>query len=103
MRDGKRGEFAPSERMFVCLLKLADDNFPSIKRKFQERFGKLAPCRSAMKAMLVKLTTKFTVWNLRKGNSGPNKIVRTPEMIASVKKRASLMVLEGGKQFESVN
>ena len=89
--------------MFFCQLKLAVDNFPSIKRKFQERFGKLAPYRSAMKGMVVKLNTKFTVWNLRKGNSGPKKTVRTPEMIASVKKRVSFRVLEGGKQFEGVN
>ena len=49
-----------------------------------------------MKAMVVKLNTKFTVWNLRKGNIGPKKAVRTPEMIASVKKRASFRVFEGG-------
>jgi hypothetical protein len=65
MRAGKKGEFSPGERMFVCQLKLAGNNFTSIKRKFQERFGKLAPSRSGMKAMSVKLRTKFTVWDVR--------------------------------------
>ena len=81
--------------MFVCQLKLAGDNFPSIKRKFQERFGKLAPCRSAMKGRVVKLNTKFTVWNLMKENSEWSKEdCEDTEMIASVKKRASLMVIQ---------
>ena len=86
MRAGKNGEFSPGERMFVCQLKLAGNNFPSIKRKFQERFGKLAPSRSGMKAMAVKLRAKFTVWDVRKGNSGPQNTVRTPQVIASVKR-----------------
>jgi hypothetical protein len=86
MRAGKKGEFSPGERMFVCQLKLAGNTFPSIKRKFQERFGQLAPSRSGMKAMAVKLRTKFTVWDVRKGNSGPQNTVRTPQVIASVKR-----------------
>ena len=64
--------------MFVCQLKLAGNNFPSIKRKFQERFGKLAPSRSGMTAMALKLRAKYTVWDVRKGNSGPQNTVRTP-------------------------
>ena len=78
MRAGRKGEFSPGERMFVCQLKLAGNSFPNILRKFQERFGKTAPCRSAMNAMAAKKKTKFTVWNLRKGNSGLKKTVRTP-------------------------
>ena len=86
MRAGRKGEFSPGERMFVCQLKLAGNSFPNILRKFQERFGKTAPCRSAMNAMAAKMKTKFTVWNLRKGNSGLKKTVRTPQVIASVQR-----------------
>ena len=48
---GKAGEFLPCESMFVCQLRLAGDKLPTIREKFMKRFGKMAPCRSAMKAM----------------------------------------------------
>ena len=47
----KAGKFLPCEGMFVCQLKLAGDKFPTIWEKFMKRFGKTAPCRSAMKTM----------------------------------------------------
>ena len=53
-KDGKAGEFLPFERMFVCQLKLAGAKFLTIREKFMKRFGKMAPCRSAMKAMAKK-------------------------------------------------
>ena len=86
MRAGKQGEFSPCERMFVCQLKLKGDTFPNIRSKFMVRFGKTAPSRSAMKYMADKLRTSYTVWDRRKGNCGPKKTVRTPEVIASVKR-----------------
>ena len=85
-RSGKEGEFSPCERMFVCQLKLAGNKFPSIREKFMKRFSKMAPSRSAMCCMVKKLKTKYTVWDQRKGRCGPKKTVRTPEMIASVKR-----------------
>ena len=93
MRTGKRGEFSSCERMFVCQRKMAGETFPNIRRKFMLRFGKLAPSRSAMKYMVDKLRNRFSVQDMRKGNSGRKKTVRTPEAIASVKRsleRASL-------------
>ena len=53
-RAGRADEFLPCERMFICQLKLAGDKFPTIREKFTKRFGKMAPCRSAMKAMAKK-------------------------------------------------
>ena len=46
IRAGKAGEFLPCERLFFCQLK-----FLTIKEKFMKRFGKMVPCRSAMRAM----------------------------------------------------
>jgi hypothetical protein len=39
MRAVKKGELSPGESMFVCRLKLAGNNFPSIKRMFQDFFS----------------------------------------------------------------
>ena len=55
------------KKMFVCHLKLAGDKFPTIREKFMKRFGKMAPCRYAIKAMAKKLKTKFSVWDKKKG------------------------------------
>ena len=52
IRAGKKGEFSPCERMFVCQLKMKGDTFPNIKSKFMVRFGKAPPCRSAMNYMV---------------------------------------------------
>jgi hypothetical protein len=38
----------------VKRFKQVRNSFPNIQKKFQERFGKLAPCTSAMKAMAAK-------------------------------------------------
>ena len=84
MRAGKKGEFSPCERMFVCQLKMKGDTFPNIKSKFMVRFGKAPPCRSAMNYMVKKLDTSYTVWDRRKVNTGRKKTVRTPEVIAAV-------------------
>ena len=54
IRAGKVGEFLPCERLFVCQLKLAGDKFPTIWEKFMKRFGKMAPCWSAMIAVAKK-------------------------------------------------
>ena len=64
---GVAGEFLSWEKMFVCHLKLAEDKFPTIREKFMKRFGKMAPCRYAIKAMAKKLKTKFSVWDKKKG------------------------------------
>ena len=48
---GKAGEFLLCEIMFVCQLKLVGDKFTTPRKKFMKGFGKMAPCRSAMKAM----------------------------------------------------
>ena len=50
-KAGKSGEFLSFERMLVCQLKLAGNKFPTIREKFMKRFGKMAPRRSAMKAI----------------------------------------------------
>ena len=86
MRAEKKVQFSPGERMFVCQLKLAGDKYPNIKRKFMVRYGKTAPSRSGMIAMAAKLKKKYTVWNLKKGNCGVKKTVRTPQVIASVRR-----------------
>ena len=54
-RAGKAGEFLPSVRMLVCQLKLAGDKFLTIREKFMKRFGKMAPCMFALKAMAKNL------------------------------------------------
>ena len=69
-RAGKVGEFSPCERMFVCQLKLIVVKFPIIREKFMKRCGKMAPYRSAMKAMAKKLKTKFSVWDQRMRRCG---------------------------------
>ena len=51
IRAGKADEFLPCQILFICQLQLAGDKFPTNREKFIKRFGKMAPCRSAMKAM----------------------------------------------------
>ena len=100
MRAVKKGEFSPGESMFVCQLKLAGNNFPSIKRKFQDffRWGYLkekvySPPPTTIPVLKRKIKAEF--------NKIPELMVRTA--VRSMKKRANLMVLKGGKQFEGVN
>ena len=83
---GKKGEFSPCERMFVCQQKLAGDTYPNIRSKFMLRFGKQAPSRLSMQYMVEKLKTKHTVQDMRKGKCGRRKTVRSARVIASVKR-----------------
>ena len=41
--------------MFVCQMQLAGNMFPNFQNRFQERFGKFALCRSAVKGVEASL------------------------------------------------
>ena len=69
-RVGKAGEFSPCERMFVYHLNLVVVKFPIIRKKFMKMCGKMAPYRSAMKAMAKKIKTKFSVRDQRMRRCG---------------------------------
>ena len=56
--------------MFVCQLKLVVVKFPIIRKKFMKMCGKMAPYRSAMKAIAKKIKTKFSVRDQRMRRCG---------------------------------
>ena len=79
-------EFSPTERMFVCNLKLRGKKYSEIQQIFSEKFGKPAPSRNGTIRMAAKLRKEFTVLTLRKGRAGRKFTVRTAQNIDAVKR-----------------
>ena len=77
-------KFSPTERMFVCNLKLRGKKYSEIQQIFSEKFGKPAPSRNGTIRMAAKLMQEFTVLTLRKGRAGRKLTFRATQNILSV-------------------
>ena len=76
MDYGGDHEFSASQRAFVVEHKLAGRKYPSISRRFQEKYGIEAPTRRHVYNLVKKLKTKYTLLDQRKGKKGrPNTVV----------------------------
>ena len=79
-------EFSPAEKMFICNQKMSGVKYPVIRDLFTEKFGKNPPSRVGVWKMMMKMKNKFTMLDMRKGNSGRKVSVRSPGLIAAVKR-----------------
>ena len=70
MDYGGDHEFSASQRAFVVEHKLAGRKYPSISRRFQEKYGIEAPTRRHVYNLVKKLKTKYTLLDQRKGKKG---------------------------------
>ena len=79
-------EFSPEEKVFICNLKMAGEDYPTISTMFTAKFGKPPPTRQGANKMVAKFRTHFTVMDRRKGKCGRKFTVRTPRNIELVRR-----------------
>ena len=67
MDCGGDHEFSGSQRAFVVEHKLAGKTYPSISRRFAEKYGFEATSRMHVFRLVKKLKEKYTLLDVRKG------------------------------------
>ena len=68
--SGGDREFSDSQKQFVLENKLAGKKYPSITRRFKEKYGFVLPSARHALRLVEKLKKKYSLLDQRKGNSG---------------------------------
>ena len=86
MDCGGDHEFSASQRAFVVEQKLAGKTYPSISRRFADKYGFEASSRMHVFCLVKKLKEKYTPLDVRKGKKVRSKTATNARNIRRVKR-----------------